>query len=240
MEAVLGRYASYIIFVYAFSFVVMSVAIVSQRRRTAHSDLLDSFYALALFGLFHALSDFTPLIWNVVNLPGRYLDTFSYLKLGLSILSFQFLLYFSFMMLTKPENRFRWFIYASPLVIAVHYVIGINLYGSGSPWTYLAWLLAVPSSAAAAVAFLALSRRLRSLHLTRLVWNSRILAVAFLAYGLFKIPRAFTGLEVTTAAMPVLVLRATSVVVITIFVLRILSIFRLEPQKIESASKSAP
>lgn len=231
-----SKYANYVIFVYAFSFLIMFAAIISQRRRAAHSDLLDSFYVLAFFGLFHALSDFTPLLWNLLHLPKTYMTTFSYVKLGLSILSFQFLLYFAFMMLTKPEKRIRWFVYLSPLVIGVHYVIGTNLYARpASPWNYLAWLLAFPSSVLAAAAFLALSRRLQSLHLTSLMWDSRILALALLAYGFLKIPRAFTTLETTTAAMPILVLRAIAVVVITTFVLRILTIFRVQPPETESS-----
>jgi len=153
-------------------------------------------------------------------------------RLGLYLLSFQFLLYFGFMILTRPETRLRWFVYLTPFVIGIHYVIAVNIASNlFAALKYAALLLGGPSSVIASVAFIYLAIKLGSLHLRSLTRNSWALAAAFLAFAVLNVFIIVSPEEVGLPPMYVLITRMIVGLVIAFYVVKILSIFKLEPSE---------
>ncbi len=219
---------SFIQFLYGVSFITIAGGILLKRREIAHFGLTDSFVVLAVFGIFHGLADLLPLFPMNFELPATLVSNLSVGRLLVSILSFQFLLYFAFVELTRPEIRLRWLLYLSPLVIGVHYVIAANmLVNLRIAYRITGVFLAFPSSLLASMAFAKLSSRFRAIDVPHLARDFLVLSAAFVAFGLLKLWPTYSSLGVLTPE-GVLILMARALLAMTsaIYVVKALSAFK--------------
>lgn len=220
---------NFLILIYGLSFFVISIGILVKRREIAHFGLTDSFLVLAIFGVFHGVADLMPLLPRLVVMSAQTTDAFRIAKLLVSILSFQFLFYFAFIELTSSDIRLRWFIYLSPFVIGLHYLIAANmLQNVNVAYQLTAYLLAMPGSLLAGLGFVRLSARFRALEMPHLATDLLILAAVFVVFGILKFWPVYSGFGVFgTWGLVILILRTAAALVSAFFVVRVLGAFRV-------------
>lgn len=218
----------FFILVYGMSFFVISIGIIAKQSEIAHFNLTDSFTVLAVFGLLHGVSDLMPLVSDILRLSSGLLRELSIAKLVIGIISFQFLAYFALMELADAKNRLQYFFMASPIVIAIHYLIAANITTDVRlAYTVSSYFFAIPSSLLAAASFGRLSARFRQIDMLSLSRDFLVLAAVFLAFAALKTLPVYSSFgEIEVSGVPVLILRSLTAFIGAFFIIRVLSAFK--------------
>ena len=219
-----------VFFVYGLSFVAMFAMIMWWRREAASFEMTKGFLLLANFGLWHGLTEWTDMLRLVVTTPAAVVQVLAVAKLTLLAVSFQYLFLFGHHTVTaaKPEARLVMVAYGSPLVVVAY---GLVLYFAlqdlslGERVVRIA--LGLPGAGIAGLGFVRLSRTLRKLGLARPSRDALVVAAGFCIYAVLAgLVYRTDGAPVLLFGIPVQIFRAACAILISVFVVRILSFFR--------------
>ncbi len=219
-----------VFFIYGLSFLFMFAVIMRQSQATVRFELVEGFLLLAGFGLLHGLTEWTDMIRLVVTSPPTLVQVLAVVKLVLMTASFQFLFLFGLHTLTAAhgEDRLRWLVYLSPLLVAFY---SLMLYLALQDLRLGEWIaratLGLVGAGLASFAFFKLSNTLRRLCLAQAARDALWVALGFALYAVFAgLAYQPTGQPVILLGIPVQIYRAACAVVISVYVVRILSFFR--------------
>lgn len=219
-----------VFFIYGLSFLCMFAVIMRQSRATVRFELVEGFLLLAGFGLLHGLTEWTDMVRLVVTTPPVLVQALAVVKLTLLAASFQFLFLFGLHVLTSAhaEDRLRWTVYLSPLLVAVYsLMLYLSLEDIRLGELLVRLTLGFVGAGLASFAFFKLAGTLRKLCLTQAASDARWVALGFGFYAIFAgLLYQPSGQPIILLGIPVQIFRAACAVLISIFVVRILSFFR--------------
>jgi hypothetical protein len=215
---------------YALSFFAIFFAIMLQRGNTAHFEFVNTFMYLAGFGLIHGIGDLLVVAPALLNVTSSQEASIILMGRFFCALSFLFLYFFGLTVFSDTHaKRVRWTVFSSPFFTLALFLVVVNPFEQIiSSETVYRLLLGLPAAVLTALALLKMSGRFQQLGLTRAVTDFRGAAITFMLYGVFA------GLfyvsypdSVLLFGFPVQLLRALAAVLIAVFTIRILSVFKL-------------
>ena len=219
-----------VFFVYGLSFLIMFAVIMLYGGRVAKVGLAEGFLLLGGFGLLHGLTEWTDMVRLMVTSPPDVVRGLAVLKLAFLAASFQFLLMFGFNALTaaRADARPKMLIVMSPVLVAVYAVIlYLTLADLGVGERAIRLTLGLGGAGLASVAFLRLAGSLSSVGLRRPAMDALVVGICFAVYAILSgVLHDPSGRPVLLVGVPVQIFRATSAVLISAFVARLLYLFQ--------------
>lgn len=221
---------SIVYLIYGTSFILMFSFIAIWRKRVAYIEFMKDFRYLAVFGLLQGLGEYSEIPRFLVWQPTWLFDT---IKIILISISFAVLLSFGLNMVTIEKEEYRWvrglpygglvMFFWSLIYIGFDITNGISYNVADLMVRYsLGFLGAVVSS----YSFLLISGKMKDIIGEH---AEEILFIAGVCFGLYAI---FGGLIVgSIIGVPVVVYRTVIAVLMTMSVIEIFQIFRLDVNK---------
>jgi signal transduction histidine kinase len=238
--------------VYGLAFYSMGLALLLEGGRGSDLRLRQALRPLAAFAFLHALHEWIEAYDRLNLLPWQDAYPVIWDSFRLAILAFSFLSLAAFgSQLLASTERNRRLSMLVPIVLAAIwgvgllimqniYAIGGGLFEAAEAWTR--YVLAVPASLLAAAGLVAQQRAFRRAGMIRFGRDCLWAAIAFVWYGLVgqvfvhasPLPPSNTinqELFFEVFGIPIQVLRATTAVIISILVIRVLRSFDVETQR---------
>lgn len=247
-----GFYFTLIYFFYGLAFFSMGVVITQEVGRCSDDRLRHALRYLAAFGLIHGIHEWLEMFQGVGIIVGQPEIAFAWegVRIFLLVASFLALIAFGVMLLARtPDNRRLNLLV--PLGLSAIWSFGLLIMRGIFPPQQLLWdvvdvwtrySLALPAAILACTGLIVQQREFRRAGMAKFGQDSLWSAVAFGWYGLvgqiFTRPSALPPSHILNSAVfmevvgfPVQLLRASSAVVVAIFVIRFLRAFEVETQR---------
>ena len=124
MNPVFSQALFYIFFIYGVSFLVMAYVVFHGIKNATAIALVTTYYALALFGLTHGITELIDLVRFIVKANGMVeIEAFKYLSQIFLITSFVVLLQFGVDLLTYRNDKRRAFRLIPGILVLVYLVV---------------------------------------------------------------------------------------------------------------------
>lgn len=218
--------------IYGTSFIVMFFAIMIWRNRVSHIELMNDFEYLAVFGLLHGLAEYSDIPRFLAWQPSWAYDL---VKLVLVSGSFAALFAFGLSVISAGIEERRWMRGIPYGAIAMYFwllaFVGLDtVYGEGKGISYALADLAQRHSLGflgafvTSYAFLELSGKMNSIIGTKAGRRFMYAGISFALYAVFG------GIIVTPfLGVPAVVYRSVIALMITVTVIRIFHMFKINP-----------
>lgn len=218
--------------IYGTSFILMFSIMTIWRKRVAHIEFMKDFRHLAAFGLIQGLGEYSEIPRFLAIQPTWLFDS---IRIILISSSFAALLSFGLSMITIENEEDRW-IRGAPyggLIIYfwLLFFIGLDFKNSGNGINYNFADLAIQYSmgflgaVVSAYSFLRISGKMKEVIGER---AEEILFITGICFGLYAIFGGLIESTLTVIGIPVVVYRTVIAVLITICVIEIFQMFRLD------------
>ena len=255
MDLYVGNEYVLLFFVYGLAFFSMGISALQQHvSKETSFILLKSIKYLGYFGVIHGITEWIIML----RMTGFYPESDMFLMslaIVLNAISFTFLLVFGVKLLFDTQKRYRVYKYL-PLIILGIWLVGFSLvfvnFQGFNQRHILRWIftedvmsryfIGIPANVITSYALYKNAKMMYKLRLKRIAIKFNILAVSFALYGFFAgvvvDKRRFFPANIINKVLfyrvfgfPVELGRATSAVLITVFFIGAIDIFRWETNK---------
>ena len=223
----------YIFFVYGLSFLIMAYVVFHGVKNATAMALVSSYYALALFGLTHGLTELIDWVRFIVKVTDkREIELLKYLSQGLLITSFVVLLQFGINLLTYANAKRRAFRFI-PAVVFGAYLAGLLVTKTSD--VLEAGLIArrsfgIAGSLLSGIGLFVLANSMKAVLESKVVKGLLVTGFGFCGYAVFG------GLLIQPiAGLPIQLFRAGCAVAIAVSSFYFLGIFRAAEADLNAA-----